>query len=68
MERIALSYLRCSMKDKIIYGYVLGGGEAIELCRSLSARELGEMADAVRTHFLGRKVDTCSIIDRKSVV
>lgn len=32
------------MKDKIINGYVLGGGEAIELCRSLSARELGEMA------------------------
>ena len=66
MGRIALSYLRCSMKDKIINGHVLGCGEAIGLCRSLSARELGEMADAVRTHFLGRRVDTCSIMNARS--
>ena len=66
MGRIALSYLRCSMKDKIINGHVLGCDEAIGLCRSLSARELGEMADAVRTHFLGRRVDTCSIMNARS--
>lgn len=54
------------MENKIINGYVLPFEEAVELCGSLSARRLGEMADAVRKHFLGNKVDTCSIMNARS--
>lgn len=54
------------MDKKIIEGYVLTYDEAVELCRSESSARLGEMADAVRTHFLGDRVDTCSIMNARS--
>ena len=54
------------MDKKIINGYVLPYDEAVELCRTLEVRQLGAMADAVRKHFLGNRVDTCSIMNARS--
>lgn len=51
---------------KIIAGYKLSFDEAIELCKNIPLSELCSMADKVRVHFLGRKVDTCSIMNARS--
>ena len=51
---------------KIIAGYKLSYDEAIELSKKLPLPELCLMADRVRTHFLGREVDTCSIMNARS--
>ena len=51
---------------KIIAGYKLSYDEAIELSKKLPLPELCLMADRVRMHFLGREVDTCSIMNARS--
>ena len=40
--------------------------EALALAETLSLDEICAHADKVRTHFLGRKVDTCSIMNARS--
>lgn len=47
-------------------GYRLDMSEAMDLTRKFSVGELCAAADMVRVHFLGRKVDTCSIMNAKS--
>lgn len=54
------------MDRKIISGHKITPGEALELCQKTGLKELCAMADRVREHFLGKAVDTCSIINAKS--
>lgn len=56
----------CLMFDKIVKGYKLSQQEVIDLCENLSLEELSKLANDLREHFLGNKVDTCSIFNAKS--
>lgn len=51
---------------KIINGYRLGAEEAEDFSNSCGVLEMCEMADAVRRHFLGNKIETCSIVNARS--
>lgn len=55
-----------SLAEKIMGGYRLDMSEAMDLTRKFSVGELCAAADMVRRHFLGRRVDTCSIMNAKS--
>lgn len=54
------------MKDKIIQGYRLGYEEATLLAKTSSTVELIDLANALRLHFRGDKLDTCMIFNAKS--
>ncbi len=51
---------------EIIAGRRLGYDEAVELAHEATAEELCGLADALRTHFHGRDIDTCSIMNARS--
>lgn len=55
-----------NISAKIIDGYKMSRDEALALAETLSLDEICAHADKVRTHFLGRKVDTCSIMNARS--
>ena len=54
------------MKEKIINGYRLGIAEAKTLMSELSNAEIFKLADELRHHFRGNKLDTCMIHNAKS--
>lgn len=54
------------MKEKIIKGYRLNVAEAKELMAKLSNTEIFKLADELRSHFRGNKLDTCMIHNAKS--
>lgn len=54
------------MKDSIIEGYRLDYQEAILLSKTSSTEELIDLANDLRLHFRGKKLDTCMIFNAKS--
>ena len=54
------------MKDKIISGYRLNRAEAEELMTQWSNDRIFDLADELRIHFRGNKLDTCMIHNAKS--
>lgn len=51
---------------EIIAGRRLGYDEVVELVHEATAEELCGLADALRIHFHGRDIDTCSIMNARS--
>lgn len=54
------------MDSKIIGGRKLSYEEALDFCQTEPLGSLCKIADNVRRHFLGVKVETCSIMNAKS--
>lgn len=54
------------MKDRIIKGYRLDYQEAVLLSKTSSTDELLLLANDLRLHFRGNKLDTCMIFNAKS--
>ena len=54
------------MKQKIIEGYKLTYIEAIKMLQEYSDIELFDLANDLRTHFQGKKLATCMIMNAKS--
>lgn len=54
------------ISEKIIGGTRLSRKDALELAKTAPLDEICAAADAVREHFLGREVDTCSIMNARS--
>ena len=52
--------------SKIIDGYSPAPEEIFALCKTAPLEKLCAMANRVREHFLGREVETCSIMNAKS--
>lgn len=50
----------------ILGGYLISTEEALELLHNAGTDELCAAADRVRRHFMGDKVDTCSIMNARS--
>ena len=54
------------LAEDIIAGKTLTEIEAVSLCLRSDTAELFAAADAVRTHFFGDRIETCSIINARS--
>ncbi|MDR0559860.1 MAG: biotin synthase BioB [Prevotellaceae bacterium] len=54
------------MYNKIVGGYRVKYGEALELINSVEKEELYRLADALRLHFCKKSMDTCMIMNAKS--
>lgn len=54
------------LAGKIIDGYRLDYHEAVELMNDTPKAELYDLAHRLRTHFQGRRIDTCSIMNARS--
>ncbi len=55
-----------SIKDRIIQGGAITEEEALELINTENTEELYEAAHEITEHFMGKRFDTCSIINAKS--
>ncbi len=54
------------LEDKILAGYRLGYDDVLELIRTTPPEELYELAHRLRTHYQGKRIDTCSIMNARS--
>ena len=54
------------LTEKVLAGYDVTREEAIELARYEDIDELCDAADAIREALVGRKVDSCSIVNARS--
>ncbi len=54
------------MDAEIIKGHKLTFKEALDLGENVGLKELCSMANRVREHFLGKRVETCSIMNARS--
>lgn len=52
--------------NKIIQGYTLTKEEALEIYTTWDSKALFQAANTVREHFMGNKVDLCTIMNAKS--
>lgn len=55
-----------ALKQRIIDGYRVGYEEALGLLSNLPAEDLHALAHELRTHYQGKKIDTCSIMNARS--
>lgn len=62
MTTSEISGLEAKIKD----GYRLGYDEAVALMRTIPAEELYALADRLRRHYHGNRIDTCSIMNARS--
>lgn len=54
------------MTEKIINGYRVTYQEALEMMTQWKDEDLFALADSLRTHYQGRKISTCMILNAKS--
>lgn len=54
------------LEEQIKSGYLVDEALAMELIERYTHRELMALAERLRLHFLGSKIDTCSIINARS--
>lgn len=52
--------------EEIKNGRLLSQSEVLNLCAETPLEELCQMANALREHFFGKKIDTCSIVNARS--
>lgn len=54
------------IEDKIINGYLISQAEAMEILENSTVEQVCGMANRVRAHFKGNRIDTCSIMNARS--
>lgn len=55
-----------TIENKLISGGEISEAEALIIEQNWTTEQICEVADRVRTHFMGNKIDTCSIMNARS--
>lgn len=55
-----------SIKQRVLNGYNINKDDALQLYNAEDINLLCDAADEIMTHFIGRKVDSCSIVNARS--